>query len=70
MADPAELSEQIIDIEVKLAYQERLIRDLDALVREFGAKLDTATRELETLKQTLRSGELPMGGANDKPPHY
>jgi len=70
MADPAELAEHIIDIEVKLAYQERLIRDLDAYVRELGTKLDTAARELETLKQTLRSGEIPLGGANEKPPHY
>lgn len=68
-ADP-ELREHLVDLEVKLAYQERLIRQLDALVREFGARLDKTTRELESLKQTVRSGEIPVGPANEPPPHY
>ena len=67
----AELSEQLVDLEVKLAYQERLIRDLDALVREFGSRLDKTTRELEQLKQSVRNGgEVPLGPANEPPPHY
>lgn len=70
MADPAQLAEQIIDLEVKLAYQDRLIKDLDSLVREFGTKLDAMTRELDALKQGMRSPEVAMGPANDKPPHY
>jgi len=67
----AELSEHLVDLEVKLAYQERLIRELDALVREFATRLDKAERELETLKQSVRhGGEVPMGPANEPPPHY
>ena len=66
----AELKEHLVDLEVKLAYQERLIRDLDTLVREFGARLDKTNRELEQLKQTVRGGEVPMGPANEPPPHY
>lgn len=64
MSDP---SEQIVDLEVKLAYQERLIRDLDALVRVFGERLDKLDRELRELKQTA---EVPLGPQNEKPPHY
>ncbi|HVK89093.1 MAG TPA: SlyX family protein [Kofleriaceae bacterium] len=70
MSETAELREHLVDLEVKLAYQERLIRDLDALVRDFGTRLDTALRELETLKQTVRSGEVPLGPASERPPHY
>ncbi|MDX2088720.1 MAG: SlyX family protein [Kofleriaceae bacterium] len=70
MSDAAELREHLVDLEVKLAYQERLIRDLDALVREFGTRLDGAMRELETLKQTVRSGDVPLGPAGERPPHY
>lgn len=70
MADHADTAEHLVDIEVKLAYQERLIRELDALVRTFGERLDTTQRELDTLKQTLRSGEVPVGPANEPPPHY
>lgn len=69
-ADPNELSEYVVDIEVKLAYQERLIRDLDTLVREFGDRLDKTERELRELKQTMSSGEVTMGPASEKPPHY
>lgn len=70
MADPAQLADQLIDLEVKLAFQDRLIRDLDALVREFGTRLDATQRELEALKQSVRSPEVSMGPANEKPPHY
>lgn len=70
MADPAQLAEQLIDLEVKLAFQDRLIRDLDTLVREFGTRLDATQRELEALKQSVRSPEVPMGPATEKPPHY
>ena len=73
MADPverADLAEQLIDLEVKLAFQDRLIRDLDTLVREFGTRLDATQRELDQLKQSLRSPEPTLGAATEKPPHY
>ncbi|MFN0248596.1 MAG: SlyX family protein [Kofleriaceae bacterium] len=70
MADPAQLADQIIDLEVKLAYQDRLIKDLDNLVREFGTRLDATQRELDALKASIRSPEVPMGPATEKPPHY
>ena len=62
--------EYVIDLEVKLAFQDRLIRELDALVRTFADRLDLMQRELEQLKQTHKSGELPQGPANEPPPHY
>ena len=62
--------DRLTDLEIKLAYQDQLIRELDALVRSFGDKLDTTVRELEALKQSLRSPEIPVGPASDKPPHY
>lgn len=62
--------ERFDDLEIKLAFQDRLIRELDALVRTFGERLDTLTREVETLKQALRSPEKPPGPANEPPPHY
>lgn len=70
MADPVLLADQLIDLEVKLAFQDRLIRDLDALVRELGTRLDATQRELEALKQGLRSPEAALGPATEKPPHY
>ena len=62
--------DRITELEIKLVYQEQLIRELDTLVRAFGDKLDATTRELEKLKQAIRSPETPMGPANEPPPHY
>lgn len=66
MADTPDL----VDLEIKLAYQERLIGELDALVRTFGARLDAAERELRALKAAMRSPEAPLGPGNEPPPHY
>jgi uncharacterized coiled-coil protein SlyX len=66
----AELREHLIDFEVKLAFQDRLIRDLDALVREFADRLDKAERRITQLEATVRTGEPAAGPANEKPPHY
>jgi SlyX protein len=62
--------DRLDDLEIKLAFQDRLIRELDALVRTFGERLDLLAREVETLKQALRSPETPVGPANEPPPHY
>jgi len=70
-ADAADTTdaERWLDLEVKLAYQERLIHELDKLVREFGARLDKAERELAEIKQAVPP-PLPLGAANEPPPHY
>ena len=64
------MAERLEDLEVKLAFQDKLIRDLDALVRAFGDKLDKTNRELEALKQSIHSPEPTLGPANEPPPHY
>lgn len=62
-------AERWLDLDVKLAYQERLIQELDALVREFGARLDAAERELKQIKEAMPP-PAPLGAANEPPPHY
>jgi uncharacterized coiled-coil protein SlyX len=64
------LNERIEDLEVKLAFQDKLIRELDALVRSFGDRLDLALREIKKLEQAVRSPEPTVGPANEPPPHY
>jgi uncharacterized coiled-coil protein SlyX len=66
----SELAERVEDLEVKLAFQDKLIRELDALVRTFGDRLVAAEREVEALKQAVRSPEPALGPANEPPPHY
>ncbi len=66
----AELAERVEDLEVRLAFQDKLIRELDALVRQFGDRLDEVSRELKQLKQAVQSPEATLGPANERPPHY
>lgn len=64
-----DLDERFLDMDVKLAYQERLIHELDKLVREFADRLGKAERELDQLKQSVPR-PVPLGAANEPPPHY
>ncbi len=68
--DDPSAHERILDLEIKLAYQDQLIRELDALVRTFGDRLDKTNRELDQLKKTIGSPEVPLGSASEPPPHY
>ena len=70
MVDDDRDDDRLVELEIKVAYQEQLIRELDTLVRTFGDRLDEITRELKQLKQAVRSPEVAAGPANDKPPHY
>ncbi|CAN5328843.1 hypothetical protein BH11MYX1_BH11MYX1_13570 [soil metagenome] len=63
-------TERITELEIKLVYQEQLIRELDALVRSFGTKLDDTQREMKALREGVKSPETAMGPGNERPPHY
>jgi SlyX protein len=63
-------AERFTDLEIKVAYQDKTIADLEALVRSFGVRLDELSRELTQLKQAVRSPETPVGPQNEPPPHY
>jgi uncharacterized coiled-coil protein SlyX len=65
----ADDDERWLDLDVKLAYQERLIHELDTLVREFATRLDKAERELAEIKRAMPP-PLPLGPSNEPPPHY
>ncbi len=64
------MTERLDDLEVKLAFQDKLIRELSDLVRELGARLDETARDLKQLKEAIRAPESPVGPANEPPPHY
>ena len=69
-ADPgAADDDRWLDLEIKLAYQERLIRELDGLCRELADRVAQAERELRAVKAALPA-PVPVGPANERPPHY
>ena len=63
-------AERFTELEIKVAFQDKVIADLEALVRSFGVRLDELARELKQMKDAVRSPEVPMGPANERPPHY
>lgn len=60
------------DLEVRLAYQEQALNELNAVVTEQQAMIDRLERRCEALRDRLRSlGEGPGDAAGDeRPPHY
>lgn len=64
------MEERIIALETRLAYQDRLIEDLDEVVREFASRVEKLERDLAELKKTVLEGTPDVGEAQEKPPHY
>ena len=61
--------ERILELEIRIAYQDRLLSTLDEVVREFVGRVESVERELMTLRQSMGGGG-DTGPANDPPPHY
>jgi len=71
MSDTTGLEERVVELEVKVAYQDRLIADLDAVIRDFTGRVESLTRQLEQVKElALGGGSDDIGPADEKPPHY
>jgi uncharacterized coiled-coil protein SlyX len=45
-----DLRERLTDLEVRVAYQDRLVATLDEVVRELGGRVMSLSRELEEIK--------------------
>ncbi len=64
------VDERIIELEVKIAYQDKIIADLDEVLRTFTTRVEELTRELAELKESIKADQSAIGPANEKPPHY
>jgi len=60
---------RIEDLEVKVAYLEARLADLDDVLREFADKVVTLEREVKRLRQAADADPL-TGDGIEKPPHY
>ena len=61
--------ERITELEIRIAYQDRLLANLDLVVREFAGRVEALEREMRTLRVDLGSGQ-ETGPADEPPPHY
>ena len=62
------LEERIVDLEVRTAYQDKLIAELDEVVRELSTHVESLESLLKDLKDSANAA--PVGPADDPPPHY
>jgi len=64
-----ETERRLEDLEVKVAYLEALVSDLDALLRQVADRSAELDRELVALRQQVLRDEVAES-AIEKPPHY
>ena len=57
---------RLTDLEVRLAYQDKIIASLDEVVRDFAARVE----RLERLARERGTPGEPFGPPDDPPPHY
>ncbi|MCP4449249.1 MAG: SlyX family protein [Myxococcales bacterium] len=70
-SEPGDKSEEsrFREMEVRLAYQDHLIAELDGVVRSFAMRVERLERQITDLKESVGAG-LEIGSGNEAPPHY
>jgi|JI10StandDraft_1071094.scaffolds.fasta_scaffold01266_23 uncharacterized coiled-coil protein SlyX len=63
------LADAVIELEIRIAYQDRTVAALDEIVRQLHARVDTLEAALRELRQA-NAAASPIGPANEPPPHY
>jgi uncharacterized coiled-coil protein SlyX len=61
-------TQQISDLEHRVAYQDKLLADLDDVVRVFCNRVERLERHITELQDSV--GHQEIGPGNEKPPHY
>lgn len=56
------------ELEIKVAHQERLLADLDDVVKAFTVRVEALERALREVRES--AGQMPIGDQNEPPPHY
>lgn len=69
MAQHDRTDERIIDLEVRIAHQDRTIAALDEVVREFADRVERLEGLVSRLREALETSK-GSGPAHDPPPHY
>ena len=70
MSEDSTHESRLLKLEEKVAYQDKIIAELNDVVVTLNRSVDSMGKRLESLERTIR-GEL--GGReqpNEKPPHY
>lgn len=61
------MDERIIELEIRIAHQDRVIAALDEVVSAFATRVERLEQQIQDLRA---GGPAPLGPADDPPPHY
>lgn len=67
-----EIEQRLINLETKVAYQDKIIEDLNEVIYKQDKQLIALEKSLELLRtqvQSFQSGDNEIRG-HEKPPHY
>lgn len=64
------LADRILELEVKVAYQERTLDSLNDVILDLRSELETLRREFDVFRDETREADKPVGPAHEPPPHY
>jgi SlyX protein len=62
--------ERFVFLETKLAYQERLLEELNQVLIDKSREVDELHRRLKTLEELARHGDTDRKVPHEPPPHY
>ena len=68
--DNREIEERLINIEITLANQERIIEDLNQVIITQGKMLDILQKQNQLLLERLENGDVKPLSEETPPPHY
>jgi uncharacterized coiled-coil protein SlyX len=60
--------ERVVELEIKLAFHERWVQELDEVVRALRDQVDALQEEVDNLRDVVRPSAGPV--VDEKPPHY
>lgn len=64
------MEDRIIELETRVAYQAKLLEDLDGVILSFGKLLDAMEKRVRRLEDQQQEPLDPMEPHNTPPPHY
>jgi SlyX protein len=68
--DPSRADERLVGVEERLAFQQHLLDQLNAVVLQQRGEIDRLTRELASLRNLLADMSPGENLPYEKPPHY
>jgi uncharacterized coiled-coil protein SlyX len=65
------MNERMTKLEIRVAFLEKTLEDLDGVVRELNGQMDALKREVKSVREeTVPSDIAPPSSEVEVPPHY